>query len=433
MKVLIALVTIGLVSACSVSDSPKSQTKYDSESSIPLNGSISEGKIIAPSKKTSTIKSYISEQMLYTMGQFNQFDGVADLNRTEVSLTNVVPSETRPGWFDVTYKASLFVSWSKSTSIPKKLELVMPLDNSSEGISGFMATYAQACRDDFSHPPEAGNFWYYYRPLAQGCALADPGHVFDSKLVAKFDMTFSPSKEQTNGKSPEYGKVWEDNALVVTAIFGKNEPEADPKQDAGTYAFNELYSDLVGAFGLPVSSVPEGLGRSSPGPKLDRVEIVFNTPNGKLDVGLMLVDGIRTMNQPQTDFYNRRSSNSDFVSYNGHSGLGANIRALAKLGAFVPNQYQLFFVNGCDTFAYVDNSLRDAHQSLNPNFGPNKYFDLITNSMPSYFSSNADGNFTIIKGLLGKKATYREILANIDFAQKAVVTGEQDNTWPKPF
>lgn len=433
MKFLVVGLSYLVISGCSMSDSPKSQVKFDAAHSIPLNGSIAEGKIITSSNKSSTVKSYITEQLLYTMGQFNEFDGVADLNRNEISLTNVVPSVSKPGWFDVTYKANLFVSWSKSIEVPKKLELIMPFDSSSEGISGFLASYAESCRDDFSHAPEAGNFWYYYRPLASGCALADPTHNIDRRLVTKFDMTFSPSSEQTNGKSPEYGKVWEDGALVVTAIFGKNEPEDDPNYDAGTSAYNELYSDLIETYGLPVSSVPSGLGEKAPGPKLDRVELVFETPNGKLDVGLLLVDGIRAMNQEQTDFYNRRSRNSDFISYNGHAGLGANIRALARLGSFIPNQYQIFFVNGCDTFAYVDNSLRDIHHKLNPDFGPNKFFDLITNSMPSYFGSNADGNLTIIKGLLGQKSTYRQILSNIDSIQKAVVTGEQDNTWPKPF
>ena len=39
----------------------------------------------------------------------------------------------------------------------------------------------------------------------------------------------------------------------------------------------------------------------------------------------------------------------------------------------------------------------------------------------------------VIRGLIGKSKTYRQILAGFDRYQRAVVTGEEDNLWPKPF
>ena len=194
-----------------------------------------------------------------------------------------------------------------------------------------------------------------------------------------------------------------------------------------------MYQVLRQNFGTPIfQSVPLD-ANASPAPQINDVEMTFATPQGQLNVVIMLVEGVRNMTSAQTARYNDRTKRSDLVSYSGHSGLGANIRALTRMGSFLPGQYQIFFVNGCDTFAYVENSLRDAHAAANPGFGPSKYFDMITNSMPSYFHMNAYGNLTLIKSLLGRQLNYRQILGQIDSSQMPVVTGEEDNLWPNAF
>ena len=103
------------------------------------------------------------------------------------------------------------------------------------------------------------------------------------------------------------------------------------------------------------------------------------------------------------------------------------------MGKFVKGQYQLFLVNGCDTFAYVDDALFDAHQAVNPDNEKTKYLDIITNAMPSYFHENAGANMAIINALVSKDKTYRAILEDFDIDQRAVVTGEEDNAWPENF
>lgn len=427
MKLLISIGLALSIGACSMQPTTPSQVKYDAAYSVALNGTIAEGKILSPTSYPNAVQSYISNQLYYTVGQLNGVHGVADLNKNQILITSISPEADENGLYAVTYQATLFVSWDKGTPIPASFELIMPAQPDQVGIANFMATYANDCREDFSHEPEAGNFWYYYRTDAYNCLLTKPEHVVDSKVVTKFNMTFEKSNEQTEGKSPEYKKVWEDGKLVATAIFALNEPENDPQYDVATYAYNSFYQGLIRLYGKPISQSPTLANGQDPGPEVDRLEMVFQTPAGPLDVGMMLVSGIRMLTSEQAAFYSQRTQNSDFVSYSGHSGLGANIRALTRLGTFVPNQYQLFFINGCDTFAYVDNSLGNAHAAVNPDFGPDKFFDVITNSMPSYFHENAMGNLTLISSLVEKTATYKEILGNIDPAQRAVVTGEQDN------
>lgn len=418
-----------LALSCSRADRQESITKFDAGYSVGMDGVISNGVLITPYNNASWLTSIVKDQLYYTMGQLNASRGVADLNRSVVTINEILPLEN--GLYEAHYAARLFVSWPRNAAVPASLPLVMPAQ--MELVEEFMQANVN-CREDFSHEAEVGNFWYYYRPEATNCPLRAGGVTGEDPLkVRRFGMTMTTSNENTNGKFPEYNKVWEDGQLVVTAMFGKEEEGATELSDAGISAFNAMYASLRQTFGNPVSQSVVVPNNVNPGPAIDDVEMTFNTARGPLKVSIMLVESVRSMTSVQMTHYNERTRNSDFVSYSGHSGLGANIRALARMGSFQPNQYQLFFVNGCDTFAYVDNSLRDAHAAVNPGFGVNKFFDIITNSMPSYFHMNARGNISIISALINQRLTYRQILGQIDSAQMPVVTGEEDNTWPGAF
>ena len=50
-------------------------------------------------------------------------------------------------------------------------------------------------------------------------------------------------------------------------------------------------------------------------------------------------------------------------------------------------------MNGCDTFAYVDDALADIRQRLNPDDPTGtRYLDVLTNVMPSYFRDMGDAS-----------------------------------------
>lgn len=428
-----AALSVALCGCAAADGKTGSDVKYDAGYSIPVTGLVSAGKLLSPTDDTQSVAGQIQSQLYYTVGQLNAVYSVADLSKSKTAILSISPSQQFPGYFDVVYRAELLISWDKSRPVPNALPLVMPSRPSGQGIMDFINRFGESCREDFSHEPEVGNFWYYYRPQASGCPLRDLNDDTALGLVTRFELTFAASLEQSEGKYPEYQKVWEDGELVVTAIFGLNDPSEDIAGDAGTYAFNGFFNDLVATFGVPTSSSPQLPSSRNPAPAFRQFEATFSTPSGVLRVALLLVDSVLAMTSQQAGFYTQMSSRSDVVSYSGHSGLGRNIRALARMGRFVKGQYQIFFVNGCDTFAYVDNALRAAHEAVNPGYGPDKFFDVITNSMPSYFSSNAPANLTILKALVAKRDPYRTILTNIDPAQRAVVTGEQDNSWPKPF
>ena len=62
-----------------------------------------------------------------------------------------------------------------------------------------------------------------------------------------------------------------------------------------------------------------------------------------------------------------------------------NIRALAAKGDWAPEQYVVVYMNGCDTYAYVDDALYAAHRDVNPDETGTRYVDLVTNAMPAIF------------------------------------------------
>ena len=102
------------------------------------------------------------------------------------------------------------------------------------------------------------------------------------------------------------------------------------------------------------------------------------------------------------------------------------------MGRWNPGKYHVFFMNGCDTFAYVDGSLAETRASLNADDPTGtKYLEFVTNAMPSFFHSMAAASTAIVKGLLStaQPLSYDKIFAKIDRAEIVLVTGEEDNVF----
>ena len=118
--------------------------------------------------------------------------------------------------------------------------------------------------------------------------------------------------------------------------------------------------------------------------------------------------------------------------YNGHAGLGQNVRALSHHGKFAPGKYLIVFMDGCDTFAYVDGSLAQTRAAVNPSDPTGtKFMEIVTNSMPAFFSSMPTASMALINGLMNyaQPMTYQQMFQNVDTSQVIVVTGEEDNAF----
>jgi hypothetical protein len=380
-----------------------------------------DGKLVTDSSWNDN--QTIQDQLLYTVGQMN---GMTAVGRVDKAVITNVQKTTVDGKTQITYTAKLPIIWSKAHSIPNTIDLKLPLDISYAGQDAFATKYKASCVDFGAHDVDSGSMFYYFRPKSSGCHLA-------AADVHATTATLAPSPTSTTGKFPEYNKVWEDGTLNVVAIFGKYEDGATTSSDAGIDGYNEF----VGAMKSELSShslttIPANVP-SSPGVSAPDVEFNATLADGKkIHVVALLTDNVNTGLQNPTfrARYESLSTHADFIVYNGHAGLGSNIRALASAGKWTAGQYVVVFMNGCDTFAYIDGSLSQAHKAVNPDDTTGwKYIDIINNGEPAFFASMAGATMSVFRGLLAYDApkTYEQIFTNIDDSQLVMVTGEQDN------
>lgn len=363
----------------------------------------------------------IQDQLLYTIGHLNHDRSVGRLDNLE--LSSITKERTPDGKVAIRYHAKLPVAWGSKTNLPTSYEFLLPKDVSYAGQQAFTDKHKEACVDWGAHDVDAGSMWYYYRPRLRSCALEDDE-------VIKATATATRSASNTTAKYPEYHKVWEDDRFEAIAIFGKYE-EKGGSSDAGVSGFNQFVRAMKRELGaLSVVTTPAVLP-DAPGPDTKDVTFEGTLEDGKkVKITALLVDAITSVWPGFDQRYEGLTETADVIAYNGHAGLGQNVRALARKGRWAPGKYQIFFMNGCDTFAYVDGSLAETRAALNPDDpSGTKYMEFVTNAMPSYFSSMPAASTALIEGLLSVDApkTYDEMFEGIDRAEVVLVTGEEDN------
>ncbi|MBL4633297.1 MAG: PPC domain-containing protein [Kofleriaceae bacterium] len=384
-----------------------------------------DGSLIADSSFGA--KQKIEDQLLYTIGHLNGDRAVGRLDK--LVLTDI-EIESVDGRKVIRYHASLPVAWGNKERIPATYSLQLPLDTTFSALTKFTDDYGHDCVERNAHVDQ-GSMWYYYRPQRSNCSFAD-GDVITAEATVEL------SSINTTGKYPEYHKVWEDDVLKVVAIFGKYEDGKTSNSDAGISAYNgfarqmkNLLDDEADYTTIP-ASIP-----SRPGVAMPEVSFTADLGNGKsIEVVALLVDNIRTAPATFNTRYEELSGDADLISYNGHAGLGANIRAMARKGEWKTGQYAIVFMNGCDTYAYVDSSLGDAHSAVNSDDPDGtKYLDIVTNALPSFFRSMPVATTALIEGLLSTDdpMTYESIFRGIDSAEVVLVSGEQDNVYVPGF
>lgn len=368
----------------------------------------------------------VEDQLLYTIGHLNGDRSVGRLDQLEVSN---ITTEDANGKKRVRYHARLPVAWGDKDDYPDSYTLRLPHDISQAGQSAFTDKYNHSCVDFGAHDVTSGSMWYYYRPNRSGCNLA-------AEDVISIEATVLLSDINSTGKYPEYHKVWEDESFKVLAVFGKYEDGAT-SGDAGIDAYNRFVQAVAQELRThDLVTVPATLP-SSPGVASPDVSFKATLPSGAtVEVTALLVDNIRTAGATFNARYEALSTRADLIVYNGHAGLGANIRAMAQKGSWVAGQYAMIFINGCDTFAYIDSALYDAHAAVNADDQVGtKYVDIVTNAMPSYFHSMPNASMALIRSLMNREIpqTYEQIFGRIDRSQVVLVSGEQDNVYVPGF
>lgn len=380
-----------------------------------------EGSLVTD--QTWNIEKQVENQMLYTIGQLNGDNSVGRLDKLVVSNIETEPIDG--GKTLVNYDATILVGWGDKDNPVSEYTFKLPRDVSSSGLEAFAENYSHDCVDWGAHDVTSGSMWYYYRPARSNCDIAE-GDIVEINVAATI------SDVNTTGKYPEYHKVWEDNTLKVVAVFGKYEDGATTASDAGIRAYDRFISTVQNDLGgLDNYTTEPAEVPSSPG--VETPDITFTADIGedmRVEVVTLLVDNVRTAGPEFTSRYEALTPDADLIVYNGHAGLGSNIRALAQKGRWQQGQYAIVFMNGCDTYAYVDSALADAHADVNPDDPEGtKYLDIVTNAMPSFFREMPNSTIQLIRGLMNvdDPQTYEQMFSRIDADEVVIVSGEHDN------
>jgi hypothetical protein len=406
----------------SADDPAESEDAYTSASARLLDFEFDGEVLTAGGDAQQTIK----DQMLFTIGQLNGKTGVGRLDKLELSN---IRSARSGDLTKITYHAKLPVSMAKTTRFGRSYTLQLPKRADWDGQEAFYAKYNNGghgggCVDWGAHDLETGIFWYYYRPEQQGCTIAA-----DDVFKARATVKISP-ENQTN-KYPEYDKIWSDDRLEVVAIFGKVEAGTTTDADRGIWSHGHFVSTLRAE--LPNATVTPANVSADPGIDFPDVTIESTLPNGKkVKITSFLVDAITDVWPGFQERYETLTKTADVIAYNGHAGLGQNVRALSRMGKWSAGQYQIVYMNGCDTFAYVDGTLAQERAVLNPSDPTGtKFMEILTNSMPPNWDSLPNNTISLVRDLMKVDAPvkYVDLLGHFDQSGFVTVTGDEDNTF----
>lgn len=401
--------------------------RFDSANSVALDGEIAELVLRTDKTDVESVKEEIYNQLMYLTGALNQYDSCGDLSNTELKLVKTSESDSN-GYHEITYSAKFLVAWSKNYPVPAEVLTALPSQTDAYGQKSFFNSYGKACAPVADHGAAdlEPTFFFYYRPGLETCPLLKskekPAYTSFAKIALK------PSSKQTENKYPEYDKVWEDGRLTFTAVYVSDKPGTTDPEDRGVKAFTDMYEYLIEYFGEPESCSIEG----KPGVSTPDIEMEWKLEDGrKVNVNLLLSTVESPFEADESFFvrYAERTTNSDVVTYNGHSRFGENTCALAQAGRFEEGQWQLYFLNGCSTFSDLHKCLDEAHQAANPESQPYEFLDIVSNAISCYFEDLAFSNMVIVDSMVGQERNYRQMLNEMPDYQHSSVIGEENNKY----
>jgi hypothetical protein len=375
-----------------------------------------QGEVLAASDANTRVA--IVSQLQYVQGLLTTTvhgNGQVGL----VTLTDVAES-ARGDKKKITYAASLPVIWPKDgPSAPANYELVLPRDVTA--LDAFNDKYDGKCGTN-----EYGRetFWHDFDAQAAGCKIDDADVVRAQAKVGKH-------AKETREKYPEYGEIWKDDALEVVALYGIVDSGGD--SDPGYTGSERLLRDVERL----VKSPARKSNPTSSSILRDTTltgEVTVGGRERSVKVTAIVVQDIEHLGDDFDERYDPLSETADIIFYGGHSGLGKNVASFAARGKVVKQKYQLAVLNGCQTFAYLQNTMNqrrvDANGAALDPLGT-KYLDVFANALPSFASTNTPALETFVRAAIDADHPkhYNQLLEETQDDQLPVVFGEEDNTF----
>ncbi len=318
----------------------------------------------------------------------------------------------------IEYEVSLPVAWPKDVDEPETYGIALPLDVSK------LDTFAQKY-DGRCGMARYGkkNYWHDFDPKSQRC-------TFDEADVLRRRVDVTPHQDETKGKYPEYDLLWEDDRLDAVVIFGIIESK-DKRDDYG-------YTEAQKFIQSTKQRIPRAKSEShqasasilADATVTGSIRVHGRPRDVKVDV--LVVYKLDRVGPDFDQRYDALTEGADIIIYNGHTDSGEGINELAQKGKVTKGKYQLFAVNGCQSFALLDTTMTDRRREINgEDEDPNgtQYLDVIANALPGHADTLASISSAILDAALSPDAPkdYNTLLSKMPESNIAVVFGEEDN------
>lgn len=421
-RILIAAgLCAALGTACVADDTASETDNLSSKDATFLEMSFSGSVVAKASESEAERKKQVVAQLFYMSGELDKTNS-GHGQFAYVELENVTVEELEDGLERITYDAKVPVAWPKWKTVPETYRVIVPASVEPSALRTFNNKYKGVCA---KAKYGADTLWYDFKPVTtEGCEIEEGDALDVEASVAKHPRI-------TTDKRPENEKFWDDGELRMVLVHGTDSSSSYNPSDIGVRQYDEFkdilrreYPDGEESTGETNSNIYDDWQFTTTIPKMGGGE-------GKLVVNTILASSLKYAGASFDNRFQELTPTADIISYGGHSGLSKNIKALAHKEKVSREHYQVWFIDGCSTFAYLDTSLADARIAINgEEIDPNgtKYLDLILNAQPAPWYTGADSQWTVLRHLASTEhTTFMDIMDDLGSSATPVVSGEEDN------
>ena len=321
-----------------------------------------------------------------------------------------------------------------------KFELPLPLNTDVIRTENW-----KKCTDKAPDHQTWSFFWYFWDPKRFGCEhkLGEQYQIIQPMLSA---MT-----AQTESTYPEYTKMLADNRMTMTFGFGYVEDPADPQPfkdyDEGMYQFRDFVESVRTTLQAVSATETAILEKEYNGSLKDERQIgarfTYEKDGIAYEIKIVTAASIDQMEIFAKSFAH---DHDDYFGWFGHSRVGGGFDAMAfgqivngnpEFYSITPN-YQLVYWAGCNSYSYYTKPFFDFKANVaQGDVTGTQTLDIISNTLPSYFSLNAPNAEVLFHALTTAKESpisYQDIVSTIeDQSNKSGavvivnVLGDEDN------
>ena len=410
---LLAGLGLGIVACTAPSDSAAKDEEITSNDGVPLEMSFT-AQVTTTAEDTP--RRAIATQLQYVIGALTSAEQAnAQAHMPALSnITEVVSGDKKT----ISYDAALTVIWQKGRAVPTTYGLTLPKDVTR--LAEFNAKYVGTCG---TNEYGAETFWHDFNPNAASCKL-DNADLLRVKTSVK--------SHPLNGKDkyPEYDQIWADDTLDMVAVYGII--SANTPDDQGAVTREMLIRNVSSTLSNVVRTENPIAGSVIHDSSVSGT-IVIAGKKRKVNLTAMLVQEVSSAGPAFNSRWSELTAKADYITYEGHSGLGKNINALARNTGVTAGKYQLVYFYGCQTLSYLEPTMHEKRIALNgAALDPDgtKYLDIIATALPAY-GDDARSATAVYEALLDTRApkTFNDLLKTVSPLHLAVVFGEHDNTF----